>query len=161
MPSRSREALKNQEALYVACAGSILNGVLGQLKETDYRGYILTSAGATQPTRFRQPEYDGIYITAPIIHNPNYLYAREAGDAFEARYQKTFDLYSATGYDFIKLITGLLEDREMSRQSVKDLLTGGFEYSGVFGHMRVKPGEHEISFPFYPAQIVNGSLKYR
>jgi branched-chain amino acid transport system substrate-binding protein len=154
-------ALKDQEALYLACAGSILNGVLGQLKEANYRGHILTSAGATQPTRFGQPEYDGIYIAAPLIHNPTYLYAKEAGDAFEARYKKSFDLYSASGYDFIKLVTGLLEDREISRQGVKDLLTGGFEYSGVFGHLGVKPGEHDMTFLFYPTQVVNGSLKYR
>jgi branched-chain amino acid transport system substrate-binding protein len=154
-------ALKDQEALYLACAGSLLNGVLVQLKESNYRGYILTSAGATQPTRFSQPEFEGIYISAPIIHNPKYLYAREAGAAFEARYKKSLDFYSASGYDFIKLITGLLEDRELSRQSVKDLLTGGFEYSGVFGHLRVKPGELDVTFPFYPAQVVNGSLEYR
>jgi branched-chain amino acid transport system substrate-binding protein len=154
-------ALKDQEALYLACAGSMLNGVLVQLKEANYRGYILTSAGATQPARFSQPEFEGIYISAPIIHNPKYLYAREAGAAFEARYKKSFDFYSASGYDFIKLITGLLEDRELSRQSVKDLLTGGFDYSGVFGHLKVKPGELDVTFPFYPAQVVHGSLEYR
>jgi branched-chain amino acid transport system substrate-binding protein len=153
-------ALKDQEAIYVACTGSILNGALGQLKEVNYRGYILTSAGATQPTRFSQPEYDGIYITAPIIHNPNYLYAREAGAVFETRYKKAFDLYSASGYDFIKLILGLLEDREVSRQNVKELLMTGFEYSGVFGQLSIKPGQHDIGIPLYPTQVVNGSLKY-
>jgi branched-chain amino acid transport system substrate-binding protein len=94
-------AYKDHEAIYVACAGSLLSGMLVQLKEANYRGYIVTSAGATQPTRFNQPEFEGIYITAPIIHNPNYLFAREAGAAFETRYKKTFDLYSASGYDFI------------------------------------------------------------
>jgi hypothetical protein len=49
----------------------------------------------------------------------------------------------------------------LSRQGVKDLLLGGFEYSGVFGHLVVRKGERDVTFPFYPAQVVNGSLKYR
>jgi ABC-type branched-subunit amino acid transport system substrate-binding protein len=154
-------ALKDQEALYVACSGSILNGALRQLKEANYSGYILTPGGAAQPTLFSQPEFEGIYIAAPIIHNPNYLYAKEAGDTFEAKYKKSFDMWSASGYDFIKLMSGLLEDRQVSRQAVKDLVAGGFEYSGVFGHLKVRAGEHDLAFSFYPAQVVNGKLKYR
>jgi ABC-type branched-subunit amino acid transport system substrate-binding protein len=104
---------------------------------------------------------DGVYIAAPIIHNPGYLYAKEASDKFEARYKKPFDQWAASGYDFITLLPGLLKDRKVSRQGVRDALAGGFEYSGVFGHLRVKPGEHDMTFLFYPAQIVDGSLKYR
>jgi branched-chain amino acid transport system substrate-binding protein len=153
--------LKDREAIYVACLGDVLLGVLQQLKEVDYRGSILTPGGAANPALFARPELDGVYIAAPIIHNPSYLYAREASRKFEAVYKKSFDLWAASGYDFIILLTGLLEDRKVSRQAVRDVLAAGFEYSGVFGHLRVRPGEHDMTFPFYPTQLVNGALKYR
>ena len=153
--------LKDREAIYVACLGDVLLGALQQLKEAGYRGSILTPGGAANPALFARPELDGVYISAPIIHNPSYLYAREASAKFEASYKKPFDLWAASGYDFITLLTGLLEDRNVSRRGVRDVLAGGFEYSGVFGHVRVKPGEHDMTFLFYPTQVVNGSLKYR
>lgn len=153
--------LMDQEAIFVACTGNVLLGALQQLKEAGYQGSILTPGGAANPALFARPELDGVYIAAPIIHNPTYLYAREASNKFEAAYKKPFDQWAAAGYDFIKLLPGLLKDRKVSRQGVRDALAGGFEYSGVFGHLRVKPGEHDMTFLFYPAQIVNGSLKYR
>lgn len=154
-------ALKDREAIYVACSGNLLLNVLRQLRETNYQGQILTPAGTAMPDLFGMPELDGIYLAAPIIYNPNYLYAKDAGQKFEARYKRALDQWAAVGYDFIKLLDGLLEDRKLSRQGVRDVLAGGFEYSGVFGQVRVKPGEHDLTFQFFPAQIVNGSLKYR
>jgi len=61
----------------------------------------------------------------------------------------------------IKILAGLWEDEEISRERVKSLLDEGFTYSGVFGMVNVRPGEHDISFPLYPAQIINGEVKYR
>jgi len=154
-------AVKDREAIYVAGSGTILLGVLRQLKEASYRGSILTPASAAQPDLISLHEADGIYIAAPIIYNPNYLYAKDVGEKFEARYKRALDWYAAVGYDIIKLLAGLLEDRQISRQGVREMLEGGFEYSGVFGHLRVRPGEHDLTFPLFPAQVVNGAIKYR
>lgn len=154
-------SLKNQDAIYAAFTGNLIGVALKQIKETGYRGAVLMHVGAANPALFNLPELDGVYVTAPIIHNPNYLYAKDAGDKFVSRYRKPFDQWAANGYDFIKLISGLLEDRQITRQGVRDLLAGGFEYSGVFGSLKVKAGEHDFTFPLYPAQVVNGGLKYR
>jgi branched-chain amino acid transport system substrate-binding protein len=154
-------ALKDREAIYIACSGNLLLTVLRQLRETNYQGKILTPAGTAMPDLFGLPELDGIYLAAPIIYNPNYLYAKDAGQKFEARYKRALDLWAAVGYDFIKLLAGLLEDRQVSRQAVKDMLAGGFDYSGLFGQVRAKPGEHDLTFLLFPAQIVNKAIKYR
>jgi len=153
--------LNDREAIYVACTGAILLGALQQLREANYRGAVMTTASAAQPALFSLPELEGVYIGATIIHNPGYFFAKDAGNKFEARFKKPFDQWAASGYDFINLVAGLLEERQASRQEVRDLLAGGFEYSGVFGQLRVRPGEHDISLPLYPTQIVNGKLKYR
>jgi len=153
--------LKGMEAIYIACAGDIQLGVLRQLKESGYRGQILSSGFAYQPTLFSLPEANKIYLTAPIIYNPTYLFAKELGEKFDSRYKKKLDVSAAVGYDLIKLFAGLLEERQVSRPSVRDILLGGFEYSGAVGHVRLKSGEHDLTFPVYPAQVQNGSLKYR
>ncbi len=153
--------VKDREAIYVACTGNLFLGVLRQLKEEGYRGQILASGFSYQTSLFSLPEAEGIYLTAPIIYNPTYLYAKDLADKFTIRYGKALDASAAVGYDVIKLIASLLEDRELSRQSVRDVLSDGFEYSGVFGHLRLKSGEHDLTFPIYPTQVVNGSLKYR
>jgi branched-chain amino acid transport system substrate-binding protein len=158
---RQISAVRGQEAIYIAGSGAHLLNVTRQLRAANYRGYILTPAGGADPALFALPEMSGVYVAAPIIHNPGYLYAREAGELFFARYQRPFNQWAANGYDFTKLLCGLMEERAVSRTSVRDVLAGGFEYSGVFGHVRLRSGEHDLTFPMYPTQILNGALAYR
>jgi len=80
---------------------------------------------------------------------------------FESRYNKQFDHNAANGYDLIKILAGLLENEELSRDNVKRILDNGFSYSGVFGSIDALPGEHDIAFPLYPAQVVDGKLEFR
>jgi branched-chain amino acid transport system substrate-binding protein len=154
-------ALRDREAIYIAGSGVNLVNVTRQLKEAGYKGPILMPAGGADPALFGLPEMSGVYVAAPIIYNPSYLYAREAGEQFLAKYRRPFNQWAANGYDFIKLICGLLEERNISRKGVRDAMAGGFEYSGVFGHVRLRPGEHDLTFPMYPTQILNGKLTYR
>jgi branched-chain amino acid transport system substrate-binding protein len=157
---RKLEALKNQEAIYVAAFGASFVTIVHQLRAEKYEHPILMPP-IGGPAMFVLPEMQGVYSVAPIIYDARSLFARRAGERFTARYQKPFNHWAASGYDFIKLISGLLEDHPLSRQSVKDVMEAGFEYSGVFGPVRVRPGEHVIAFPLYPAQILNSTLKFR
>ncbi len=152
--------LKDMEAIYAVCFAPHLKNVFRQLREENFRGFILGSAGAACSEVTSMPEVNGMYVATPIIYNPNYLFAKEAKEKYEARYNKRFNHQAANGYDLMKLMAGLLEDKEVSRKSVKSVLEEGFIYSGVLGSIDVKPGEHDILFPLYPAQIVDGKLKY-
>jgi branched-chain amino acid transport system substrate-binding protein len=154
-------ALKDREAIYIAASGASLLNVARQLRDASYNGHILSGVAGADPALFGLPEMSGVYVAAPIIHNPSYLYAREAGAQFLARYQRPFNQWAANGYDFIKLICGLLEERNITRQGVRDVMAGGFEYSGVFGHVRLRSGEHDLTYPLYPTQILNSTLTYR
>jgi ABC-type branched-subunit amino acid transport system substrate-binding protein len=153
-------AVIGQGAVYVACVGANLRNAIHQLREAGYGGQILMTVAGADPAFFVAPEMQGVFLASPIIYNPSYLYAREAGEKFTARFQRPFSMFAANGYDFLKLISGLLEDRPMTRQSVRDVLAAGFEYSGIFGHVRVRPGEHEMAFPLFPTRILNGALTY-
>jgi len=155
------KSLMGQDAIYTATLGSNLTTSIVQLKGAGYRGQVVMPSSGASPAFFAMPEMQGVYLIAPVIYNPRYLFAREASDRFTARYQKPFNHWSAAGYDFIKLTAGLLEDQPVSRKSLQDLLAAGFEYSGVFGHIVVRPGGHEMSFPLSAAQIVDNALKFR
>jgi ABC-type branched-subunit amino acid transport system substrate-binding protein len=153
--------LKDTEAIYAVGFTSHLTNVFKQLREENFRGSILGPSTATLPVVRSISEANGVYVAAPIIYNPNFLFAQEVKKKYEDRYGKPFNHYAATGYDFMKILAGLLEDKEISRQSVKRVLEEGFMYSGIFGSLDVKPGEHDIIFPLYPAEIVDGEVRYR
>ena len=152
--------LKEMESICAIGHASQFKNIFEQLKELDFGGFILGSTGASSPIIVNLPEVAGAYVTAPIIYNPNYIFAREAGDKYEAKYHKPFTQFAANGYDFVKLLASLLEDKDISRKSVKGLLEGGFIYPGIFGDLDVEPGEHDIVFPLHPARIMDGEVKY-
>jgi len=100
-------------------------------------------------------------LATPIIYNSNFLFASTVAENFEPRYNKQFDHWAANGYDIIIILGGLLENEELTRDNVKRILDEGFSYSGVFGSIDALPGEHDISFPLFPSQVVDGKLVFR
>ena len=152
--------LKDMEAIYAVGWESRTKNVFRQLREENYRGIILISSGASSPDVRSMPEANGVYVTAPLVYNPDFLFAKELKEKYETEYNKPLTQYAANGYDFVKLLAGLLQDKEVSRENVRAVLEEGFMYPGVFGVLDVKPGEHEIFFPLYPARIVDGEIEY-
>ena len=150
--------LRDSEAIYLVGFPEPQKQIVRQLGEENYGGVILGSAGIIGIRT--APEANGVYTAAPIIYSPDYLFAREVRDKYEARYGKAFSHQAATGYDFVKLLAGLLEDRQISRGNIKTVLEEGFTYPGVFGNLDVEQGEHDILFPLRPARIVDGKVKY-
>lgn len=151
--------LKDMRAIYTVGFPSNLKTVYKQLKEENF-SEIMLGCSSTIILDITAPEVNGMYVAAPIIYNPNLVFAKEAKEKYEARYNNRFNHQAANGYDFVKFLASLLEDKDISRKSVKSLLEEGFIYSGVFGSIDVKVGEHDILFPLHPARIVDGKVKY-
>jgi branched-chain amino acid transport system substrate-binding protein len=154
------EALKEMEAICFIGLLPHTQEAFKQFREMNFKGFILAAGGVSNPLVTSMPEANGAYLSAPIIYDPHYLFAKEAKERYEARYKKPFNLAAATGYDFLIFIAGLLQDKKIFRENVKIVLEEGFMYPGVFGVLDVQSGEHDIRFPFHPAQIVDGELKY-
>jgi len=153
--------LQNADAIVIVSFPSHYELILKQIREADYQGHIIGSSDAAMPSVFNMPEANGIYLAAPAIYDSNFLFARTVSENFESRYNKQLDLSAGNGYDFIRILSGLLENEELSRDNAKRILDEGFSYSGVFGSIDVLPGEHDMSFPLLPAQVVDGKLEYR
>ncbi len=153
--------LQNVDAIYVVAFPDYIEIIFKQLRESNYSGEILAPLDAAVFKIINMPETDGVYLTAPIIYDSNFLFANKVTENFESRYNKQFDFNAANGYDLIRILDGLLENEELSRDNVKRILDEGFSYSGVFGSIDVLPGEHDIAFPLVPSKVVDGKLEFR
>lgn len=154
------EKLKEMEAIYVAGFPSNLVKAIRRLAEEHFGGLVIASNGASRPSIRSMPEANGVYVAAPIVYDPNFLFAKQVKEKYEAKYGKTFNHIVANGYDFVKLLEGLLDDKEISRKSVKTSFEEGFIYPGIFGSLDISPGQQDICFLLHPARIVNGELEY-
>lgn len=152
--------LKDREAIYCVGYESQLKNVFKQLKQEGFKGHIVSTNAPSLPSVRGLPESSGVYVTASVVYNPGYLFAKEFKDRYEARYNKPSNHFAASGYDFMKLMASLLRDEEVSRANVRRLLEQGFTYAGVLGDLDIRPGQRDIGFPLYPAQIVKGDIKY-
>jgi len=153
--------LQNVDAICVIAFPNYVEIIFKQLREANYSGEILAPSDAVTFKIINMPETNGVYLAAPIIYDTKFLFASTVSENFESRYNKQFDHYAANGYDIIRLLGGLLQNEELTRDNVKRILDEGFTHSGVFGSVDVLPGDHDISFPLFPSQVVDGKLVFR
>lgn len=134
--------------------------ILQELKASGYQGPSFGTLASADPNLQSLPAAEGAYITAPIVYNPTFRVADDLGKKYEERFEKPFNYFVATGYDVIQIVASLLQDKELTRENVKNVLEAGFIHPGVLGTISVQQGEHDISFPIYPAQIIDGMVQY-
>jgi len=153
--------LQNEDAICVVAFPDYVKIIFKQLREANYSGEILAPSDAVSFEIINMPEADGVYLAAPAMFDPEFLFARTVSENFESRYNKQFDMSAGNGYDLIIILGGLLQNEELTRDNVKRILDKGFSYSGVFGSIDVLPDEHDMSFPLYPSEVVDGKLEFR
>lgn len=155
------EKVKNCGAVAIIGFDGHIIKILKALSAVNYQGELISTTTATLPSVTGIPESNGVHVTAPAIYNKNFTFTDEVKTRYEQKYGKPFTQYSANGYDFIYILAGLLEDKPVSKETVKSLFEKGFVYSGVFGNIELHKGEHDILFPLFPAQIQDGKIIYR
>jgi branched-chain amino acid transport system substrate-binding protein len=152
--------LQHLQAVFIVGYTSHLINIVRELRKENYNGHIITSNGASTSDIRRLADFNGVYLAAPLIYNPDFLLARKLKEEYEKRYGKPFSHFAANCYDCIILVANLLEDQEISRKNLKTRLEQGFIHPGVFGDIDVKAGQKDIPIPLYPARILNGELDY-
>lgn len=159
-PALAAGAPAADAAIVVGFAGHI-RAALAALAEAGHDGPVVSTTTATLPEVVSDPAADGVFVVAPAIYNPNYVFADEVRSRFEARFERPFNQYAANGYDFAVMIAGLLEGGEISAEALRDRLRDGFLYSGLFGNVSLDAGAQDLDFPLFPARISDGRLIYR
>ena len=152
--------LNDTEAIYVVGMTPHIENIIKQLREANFKGHILSTGAAAVPSVIAMPEAEGVYVPALGFAKPDLIFAKDVQEKYENKYNRTFTPYSANGYDVIKLLGGVLEGKEISRENIKNSLDEGFVYPALLGDVVVNPGEHDMSSQMYAAQIVDKNLKY-
>jgi ABC-type branched-subunit amino acid transport system substrate-binding protein len=152
--------LTDNDAIYIAGDFKATKNAIIAIHSLGYEGDVLTMSAASSPEISSMPESDGVFISAPAIYNPNYLPAEDFRQQFLERFGYEMSHFSASGYDLINIIYGLMKDKEMTRQVLNDELSDGFSYPGILGTMRVEGQSHDIQYRLFPAQVVDGELWY-
>lgn len=155
------DRLKNTGALYAVGYGSHLRALFREAREQGYSGILLGPSTASTPSFRKQEAAQGVFVAAPIIYKKNYKLARKIKQEYESGYQSPFNHYAATGYEFINIVSNLVENvKEVTRATIRDQLVQGFIYPGLFGDTVIERGGHVIRFPLYPAYIQDSELEY-
>ena len=95
-----------------------------------------------------------------MVYNNNYPLGEAINDRYRQKFGEDIPELSASGYQLIAIVTGLLEGRTVSRAVVKELLNAGFMYHGVLGPIDVKPGDRDITHDHLPVVITDGKLEF-
>ena len=153
-------SLLDREAVFICTTAAFMPDALRCLRENNYSGHILTASGGTSNIVRDIPESEGMYVAAPAMYNENYLPAKWLSEEYEARYGRPLTHYASCGYDILYLISGLMRDRELTRDNVHDAIEEGFVFSGTTAPLQVDPGSHDIGFDLLSARISEGRLWY-
>lgn len=154
------ERLEGVDAIYINGFVPNLEVIFEWLSRHPVAKPLFSNNAATVPRIRALPMSEGVYVGAPLIYNRSFRFSSEARSKYENRYHKPFSHYAASGYDFMKLMAGLLEGHESSRRSVKERLAEGFVYPGVLGEISVRPGGRSATFPLVAARIAGGEVAY-
>ena len=153
--------LSENDAIFAVGLTSYYEGILQELRDTDYAGHIFLGSGAATPSVRELMVANGAYVSAPNIYRPAYSYSDRLENSFQALYNRSITHQGASGYDAIKFLSSLLIDQEVSRENVRNLLLKGFVYNGVLGNICVSPGDHNFAIPLFPAKVINEELVYQ
>ncbi len=148
-----------EKATYIIGFVPYMKNAVLSLRALHYPGAIIGDVGMANLVG-SMPEVNGAYTVAPIIYSPAYTFARDTRDNYEAAYHRAFTPPAAAGYDVVKLLAGLFEDRQMSRINVRDILESWFIYPGVLGTIESGAGTRDIIYPLFPVRIENNAMIY-
>ncbi len=154
------DMLAENQAIYIAADFKAAKVGLLAIREANYSGYVFGASPASSPEITSMPEAEGMYVSAPAIYNPNYLPAQDLKEEFQQVYGHNMTHYAVSGYDAVNLIYGLMKDKELTRDVMREQLHGGFSYASVLGPVVVAPGSHDIQYDLLRAQVLEGRLWY-
>jgi len=153
-------ALGAVDAIYVVGYVSFTGKVVQQVRLAGFRREIIAASGGAAPSVRAVSETEGVYLSAPLLYNENYLYAKKLSDKYVEKFHRPLSHQSAVGYDVLYLLRGLLQDEPVSRVNLKKVLEQGYHFPSAMGDIIVAPGSHEINYPLYPALIKDGAVNF-
>lgn len=152
--------LSDNEAIY--CVGSCeeIVDMMLEIRNSGYDGQLLVASCGSIPQMWSLPQMQGVYVSAPLIYRAENIYAQDFMERFESSYEIPPTHHGAVVYDIMYLVSGLMENLDLTRGVLKEQLDDGFVFSGTVGILRVDEGEHDFNLAVFPAIIAEEGLRY-
>jgi len=153
-------SVSDTEAVFAVGLRHQFPEILAELNASGYDGHFIGAVEASIPDVWGLPEAQGAYVSAPVLYNPGAAVDVEFLTDFEERFGRKLTHQGAIGSDVLGLIWGLLSDRDVSRESLQDLMSAGFVHSGILGVVTLTQGNHNVDVPLFRGVIQGGGLQY-
>jgi branched-chain amino acid transport system substrate-binding protein len=150
----------DMDAVYFIGNSNQIKYFLPQIRKDNYKGKLISMNSGAMPEIIEMKESDGLYVSSSSFLHPNIFFADKIKEKYQMLYNTKLTFNGASSYDAIRMISILMDEKDISRKNVRKVLDDGFVYPGILGVLNVSKGNHEISCPLFPAKIVNGKLKF-
>jgi len=157
--SEAVESVTDNGAVFAVALRHQFVTIFEELNSSGYAGHVICAIEASIPEMWGLPDAQGCFVSAPTMYRidtPHNEFLTE----FEERFGRPLTHQGVVGSETLRLIWGLLSGREVSRENLRNLLDGGFVYSGILGVVTLNPGSHNVDIPTYKAVIEGGALRY-
>jgi len=152
--------ISDTEAVFVVGLRHQFPEILAELNASGYEGHFIGAVEASIPENWELPDSQGAYVSAPLLYNPGAAVDVVFLTEFEEKFGRKLTHQGAIGSDVLGLIWGLLSDRDVSRESLQDLMGAGFVHSGILGVVTLTHGNHNVDVPLFRGVIQGGGLQY-
>lgn len=153
-------AVRDAEAVLIIGFPGHFKTLIREMRRLSYPGIILANSAATAPDIRQMPEAEGVYVISSAIFNHYYKYADDVKKEYETGFMRPFNQYAANGYDAIMMVAGIMQEKGIDPEEVKEMFEGGFVYSGIHGTVKIKPKSQDIMFPHYAGKIENKKIVF-
>jgi len=127
------------EAVYIIGYGNALGILSKQLRETKYKGDIMTFSSFSAPKVIEQAgtAAEGVYLTATPFdaNNPISDKQKKFIEAYRVKYGKLPDHYAAFGYDVADLLLSAIGSGKIDMHKLEANLSGQRNYQGLMGNV--------------------------
>lgn len=152
--------LTDNQAILTVSTCVALAQMFEAIHESGYDGHVIASSCASSSYMWGLEAADGVYVSAPLLYKSENILARAFLEDFKLTYGIDVTHHGAVAYDIVNLVHGLLEGKEVTRNSLEQELSQGFIFTGTMGSLVIGLEEHDFDFSVYPARIVEGELVY-
>jgi branched-chain amino acid transport system substrate-binding protein len=139
------------DAVYLAAYAEEISEMIRELRQQNYKGYILSTAAFASPEIIEQvgPPAEGVFLTqAGFDAQSEVPLIKDFVDSYRAKYGLTPDLYAAHGYDSVMVLSAAIG--ESGSEFASELWSGLRalrDYQGVTGTLQFDERGDVQKFP--------------
>lgn len=139
------------DAVYLAAYASGIGAMIQELRRLDFQGRILTTSAfaATAAIAEVGQDAEGVLLTQTVFDpDSEHAHVQKFVQAYQAKYGEAPNLFSAHGYDAMKVLAAAIEGQPLLPDKVRDGLRDNIqEFPGVTGSIRFNEKGDVVKFP--------------